>query len=418
VKRGNALFLLPLLLFPLIETTAHAAGSTIPVFVIDATNTGTYSLTGSSLNSSVSELANSVSGTATTVSLESGSPTPGFYFNGSGYMSFSNNVKPDITNGVSIQLVAKLNSASYAGGSWPRVFDFGETTGWGANYDNFSVQLGQSGSLEVYVSKHGVASSYTCLSGSGASSPLILDTYALYSLKVGSGVCTMSVNGGSNISTTNSDATVSFATHVPSTSTTWVSRVASMVTGLQSPLNGRIRTLIISSGTTASNSVVYMPNGGSGYTASQTGSSSITINSNQFTNAGYSFTGWNSKADGSGTPYAAGDSFNLSSNSLLLYAQWAVIPPSLSLPALSTATFRTSYSIVLTINTAGKYTFYDAGKRIPGCISLTGNPPSVTCNWKPSKQAGTTITAVGKISGSNYSSNAVRVNAIKRSTQR
>jgi hypothetical protein len=34
------------------------------------------------------------------------------------------------------------------------------------------------------------------------------------------------------------------------------------------------------------------------------------------------FNGWNTKADGTGTPYAAGATYNGSSGSLILYAQW------------------------------------------------------------------------------------------------
>jgi hypothetical protein len=38
--------------------------------------------------------------------------------------------------------------------------------------------------------------------------------------------------------------------------------------------------------------------------------------------AGYMFTGWNTRADGGGTPYAAGSAFTVTSDSIL-YAQWA-----------------------------------------------------------------------------------------------
>jgi uncharacterized repeat protein (TIGR02543 family) len=34
------------------------------------------------------------------------------------------------------------------------------------------------------------------------------------------------------------------------------------------------------------------------------------------------FNGWNTKADGTGTPYAAGATYNGSSGNLILYARW------------------------------------------------------------------------------------------------
>lgn len=71
--------------------------------------------------------------------------------------------------------------------------------------------------------------------------------------------------------------------------------------------------------------VNYDANGGSG-TITDSNSpyfsgSTVTVKSNTFTRDGYTFTGWNTKANGSGTPYAAGATFNISENTTL-YAQW------------------------------------------------------------------------------------------------
>ena len=64
-------------------------------------------------------------------------------------------------------------------------------------------------------------------------------------------------------------------------------------------------------------------NGGSGSMSSQTVTEgqATTLNANSFTRTGYTFTGWNTKADGSGTAYGDGASISLSSN-MTLYAQW------------------------------------------------------------------------------------------------
>ena len=69
--------------------------------------------------------------------------------------------------------------------------------------------------------------------------------------------------------------------------------------------------------------ITFDKNGGSGTTVTQTVpyGESATLNTNSFTRTGYTFTGWNTKADGSGTAYGDGASISLSSN-MTLYAQW------------------------------------------------------------------------------------------------
>ena len=44
---------------------------------------------------------------------------------------------------------------------------------------------------------------------------------------------------------------------------------------------------------------------------------------NVFTRNNYTFTGWNTQADGKGTAYKAGDSFTLTDKDTVLYAQWS-----------------------------------------------------------------------------------------------
>ena len=46
-----------------------------------------------------------------------------------------------------------------------------------------------------------------------------------------------------------------------------------------------------------------------------------TVKENNYTRGGYTFTGWNTKADGSGDPYKAGDWITMT-GSVILYAQW------------------------------------------------------------------------------------------------
>jgi hypothetical protein len=49
----------------------------------------------------------------------------------------------------------------------------------------------------------------------------------------------------------------------------------------------------------------------------------VEVAANTYTKTGKTFSGWNTKADGSGTAYAAGASYTLTSAGLKLYAQWA-----------------------------------------------------------------------------------------------
>ena len=50
----------------------------------------------------------------------------------------------------------------------------------------------------------------------------------------------------------------------------------------------------------------------------------MTIAANTFSRDGYTFTGWNTQADGKGTAYTAGETISLSEDTTL-YAQWAEI---------------------------------------------------------------------------------------------
>ena len=77
----------------------------------------------------------------------------------------------------------------------------------------------------------------------------------------------------------------------------------------------------------ATYTVYYNANGGLGNIASQAGrfGSNIALTSVLPTRAGYTFAGWNTNADGTGTAYAAGAGFTIPSSNTMLYAQWTAI---------------------------------------------------------------------------------------------
>lgn len=75
-------------------------------------------------------------------------------------------------------------------------------------------------------------------------------------------------------------------------------------------------------------SVTYNGNGSTGgtipvdstkYEAGKT----VSVLANTFTKTAYSFTGWNTKEDGSGTAYAPSATFTMPANDVSLYAQWS-----------------------------------------------------------------------------------------------
>lgn len=71
--------------------------------------------------------------------------------------------------------------------------------------------------------------------------------------------------------------------------------------------------------------VSFNANGGSGAPSGQTKwyGETLTLSSTKPTRTGYTFKNWNTKADGSGTSYAAGASYTANAV-LALYAQWAI----------------------------------------------------------------------------------------------
>jgi uncharacterized repeat protein (TIGR02543 family) len=71
-------------------------------------------------------------------------------------------------------------------------------------------------------------------------------------------------------------------------------------------------------------SVSFNANGGSGSMGNQSSGNDAPLNANSFTRDGFTFNGWNTAADGTGTPYADGATFGFSSNTTL-YAQWQAV---------------------------------------------------------------------------------------------
>ena len=149
------------------------------------------------------------------------------------------------------------------------------------------------------------------------------------------------------------------------------------------------------------------------------GGTALTLSNNPspLARTNYLFGGWNTAPDGSGTTYAAGATNVTFAQDTVLFAKWN-INATLSIPQSSVARYRTANILTLTIGAPGKYTFYARGKRIPGCMNLTGNPPTLNCYWKPSSHGQFNISVTGTVNGSSYSSNLGTYNVERRTAPR
>ena len=118
----------------------------------------------------------------------------------------------------------------------------------------------------------------------------------------------------------------------------------------------------------ATSTVTFDANGGSGAMTNETEPKDTTaaLTLNTFTYTGYSFTGWNSEANGDGTSFTDGELAKFT-GSVTLYAQWAVGPPTSTVVFLAnggTGTMQNetvSVAATLTLNsfTRTGYTFND-----------------------------------------------------------
>lgn len=125
-------------------------------------------------------------------------------------------------------------------------------------------------------------------------------------------------------------------------------------------------------------SVNFNANGGEGTMAPQAFDKDTAQNltPNAFTRADYTFTGWNAKADGSGTSYADGASVTLTDSGLTLFAQWKEKETS----APGTVDPGTSSGIDLWYN--GGNSFGSSKSAVPTSVEIEGVPVSFNGNGR------------------------------------
>ena len=166
-------------------------------------------------------------------------------------------------------------------------------------------------------------------------------------------------------------------------------------------------------------SICYATGGGGGvlggYTKGEGGDcGGITSPNNNAGLAGSSSRGAPSAKGNTGSG-GAGDGYNASGADyeggngasgviVLRYAMFSDV--SLTFSGGSQGTYRISGTITATANLAGKVTFYERGKVIPGCKNRPTNGSLVaTCTWRPSTRGKVSITATNRPTNS-YISNA------------
>ncbi|WP_180968192.1 S-layer homology domain-containing protein [Cytobacillus massiliigabonensis] len=115
----------------------------------------------------------------------------------------------------------------------------------------------------------------------------------------------------------------------PNTEYPFISRIKATTTTKES-VNSEVKQFMTDPLTY---SVMYMGNHHTGGTVpadrhayQQNENVSVLNNTGNLVRSGYTFTGWNTKADGSGTKYSPGSSFLMGSDSVTLYAVWEAIP--------------------------------------------------------------------------------------------
>jgi hypothetical protein len=110
-------------------------------------------------------------------------------------------------------------------------------------------------------------------------------------------------------------------------------------------------TLLYAQWTAVANyTVTFSGNGStSGSMSPETASAPTALSANAFVNTGYNFAGWNTLANGTGTPYAAGASYPFAA-STLLYAQWTAVKVNVTEAAGFPVNSETLGGATLTVN--------------------------------------------------------------------
>ena len=138
--------------------------------------------------------------------------------------------------------------------------------------------------------------------------------------------------------------------------------------------------------------VSYNANGGSGAPSNQTKTygTALTLSSTKPSRTGYSFSGWNTKADGSGTAYAAGASYTANA-AVTLYAQWTPLNYTLKIDANGGYRVSDNSTAVISVTKASGSTEHISERKRTG-YTLTGYVITNTSSGSTTDIGGATLT--------------------------
>jgi uncharacterized repeat protein (TIGR02543 family) len=175
-------------------------------------------------------------------------------------------------------------------------------------YDFGTVETGSTSNLTVFVRNVGDVSALNLYFSNSSISSGVGLTY-------GGGTCNFS---GGNLQAGVPCTTV--ITWHPTVATTLYTSSHSLA--IQATTN---YTLSFSGVAIGAKSVTFNANSGTGVMAAQSGIAAQNLATNLFTKSGYTFSGWNTQADGLGTNFADGAAYPFI-NTVILYAKWSQIP--------------------------------------------------------------------------------------------
>ena len=97
-----------------------------------------------------------------------------------------------------------------------------------------------------------------------------------------------------------------------------------------------------------------------------------TVASALFSRTGYTFAGWNTNADGTGTAYKIGDT--IKADTMMLYAQWTLDKPTISSSGTTTAVYGNEVTLTAsTAATGASYQWYKGDTEIPKATTNTNS---------------------------------------------
>lgn len=103
----------------------------------------------------------------------------------------------------------------------------------------------------------------------------------------------------------------------------------------------------------------------------------------------------NTGGGGGGAPYGCAGSGGTGGSGVVIVS-YTLIPTITSLAlstSLKTAAYRTNSVIQATLSSDGKVRFFQNGKQIPGCVSVSSTSTVASCTWKPSQRGAVNLTA-------------------------